>query len=79
LLKVRVRGCGLRCLWFAHQHICTDDKKRVHRVSLRSEVRQNSANGLASAFDWRKPTAVGCILEAKCFERGDSGDALIVD
>ena len=47
---------------------CADDKKRVHRVSFRSEVSQNSADSAASAVDWRKPTAVGRIIEAKRLE-----------
>jgi len=51
----------------------------VHRVSLRGEVRQNSADGAASDVDWRVLTAVGCILEAKRLERGDGRDALFVD
>jgi len=59
--------------------VCAGDKKRVHRVSLRSGVRQNSADGSASAVDWWEPTAIGRVLEAKRFERGDGRNALFVD
>jgi hypothetical protein len=55
--------------WRVHQRICTDHKKRVHCVAFRGEIGWSSANGLASAVDWREPAAVGRILEAKRLER----------
>jgi len=43
------------------------------------EAEWSSAKDAASAVDRREPTAVGCILETKCFERGNGRDALLVD
>ena len=66
-------SCGACPFSIAH------DKKSVHCIGFSGEGGWSSADGPASAVDCREPTAAGCILEAKGFERNDSRDALPVD